>query len=54
MDLAPPSASYASAKSSEADMSFGCPVDLDTCDADSGKKPIHSFMSYRDVSLSSI
>ena len=32
--------------------SYGCPVNLDDCTNDSGKKnPIHSFMSYVDVSL---
>ena len=51
MDLAPPSANYASVKSNEAAASFGCPVNSDTCLADSGKSnPIHSFMSYGDVS----
>jgi len=49
MDLAPPSANYASVKSNEAAASFGCPVNSDTCLADSGKSnPIHSFMSYGD------
>lgn len=51
MDFAPQSANYVNAKSNEVDMTFGCPVDVDTCEADAGKNPIHSFMSYGDVSL---
>ncbi len=50
MGMAPESGTYARTRANEADMSFGCHVDLDTCDADGGKNPIHSFMSYGDVS----
>jgi len=52
MDLAPPSADYTSTAAKEKVASYGCPVNLDDCTNDSGKKnPIHSFMSYVQVSL---
>ena len=52
MDLAPPSADYTSIAAKEKEIHKVCPVNLDDCKKDSGKKtPIHSFMSYADVSL---
>ncbi len=48
MDLASLSANYSSANLCEADRSFGCPVDLDDCTANTGKNPIHSCISYGD------
>ena len=51
MDLAPKSSKYVSRKSNEADMTFDCPVNLNSCVGDCGKNPIHSFMSYVDVSF---
>jgi hypothetical protein len=52
MDLAPPSADYTSIAAKEKEAHFECPVNLDDCKKDSGKKtPIHSFMSYVEVSL---
>ena len=52
MDLAPPSADYMSKAAKEKEAHFECPVNLDDCTNDWGKKtPIHSFMSYVDVSL---
>ena len=50
MDLAPKSTKYISRKSTEAVMTFDCPVNLNNCVGDCGKNPIHSFMSYVDVS----
>lgn len=50
MDLAPPSADYTKIAAKEKNPSYGCPVGLNDCTNDSGKKnPIHSFMSYVDV-----
>jgi hypothetical protein len=51
MDLAPPSTSYSSVKSCESTASYGCPTSLNNCASDGGINPIHSFMSYSDVSI---
>lgn len=51
MDIAPPSVDYTSKAAKETEASFECPVNLDNCKNDGGRKnPIHSFMSYVQVS----
>ena len=43
---------YMNPKSTEASMSFGCPVRKDDCPDDGGPNPIHNFMSYTNVRIS--
>ena len=43
---------YMSPKSTEASISFECPVGKDDCPDDGGPNPIHNFMSYTNVRIS--
>ena len=52
MDEAPPGDGYGTTKATESTATFNCPVGLDNCSADGGKKnPIHNFMSYSEVRI---
>ena len=51
MNLAPLSNNYVRIAAKESEATYQCPVDKNDCTNDSGKKnPIHSFMSYAQVS----